>query len=180
MIIQKKTNLYTKGGLFFCICPLHTKFFFLSFAKIHFNRGLIMATAMRLSRFGKRHAPIYRVVIIDNRKARDDSFIEQVGFYNPNTKKAEIKFEQEKVLKWLQCGAQPSDTVRNLLKQSGILDLFHELKAKRSIEGKTATPRPEKNKKKQLGPKALARLEAEKAAKEAPAEEAPAAEATEA
>lgn len=45
-----------------------------------------MATAIRLSRFGKRHNPIYRVVVIDSRKARDDSFIEQVGFYNPNTK----------------------------------------------------------------------------------------------
>ena len=75
-----------------------------------------MATVIRLARFGKRHNPIYRAVVIDSRKARDDSFIEQVGFYNPNTKAPEIKFEQEKVLKWLQVGAQPSDTVRSLLK----------------------------------------------------------------
>ncbi len=134
-----------------------------------------MATAIRLSRFGKRHCPIYRVVVIDSRKARDDSFIEQVGFYNPNLATPEIRFEQEKVLKWLQFGAQPSDTVRTLLRRTGILDLFHEMKAGRSIEGKTATPRPEKKKKPVLGKKALARLEAEKAAKEAPAaEEAPA------
>ena len=66
-----------------------------------------MATVIRLARFGKRHNPIYRAVVIDSRKARDDSFIEQVGFYNPNTKAPEIKFEQEKVLKWLQVGAQP-------------------------------------------------------------------------
>ena len=55
-----------------------------------------MATVIRLARFGKRHNPIYRAVVIDSRKARDDSFIEQVGFYNPNTKAPEIKFEQER------------------------------------------------------------------------------------
>jgi small subunit ribosomal protein S16 len=87
-----------------------------------------------------------------------------------------ITFEQEKVLKWLQTGAQPYDTVASLLKKVGILDLFHELQAGRSIEGKNATPRAAKEKKAKLGPKAKARLEAEKAAKEAPAE-APAADA---
>ena len=55
-----------------------------------------MATVIRLARFGKRHNPIYRAVVIDNRKARDDSFIEQVGFYNPNTKVPEIRFDQER------------------------------------------------------------------------------------
>ena len=132
-----------------------------------------MATVIRLARFGKRHNPIYRAVVIDSRKARDDSFIEQVGFYNPNLKKAEIKFDQEKVLKWLQSGA-------HLLKKVGIMELFHELRAGRSIEGKVATPKADKAKKAKLGPKALAKLEAEKAAKEAPAEEAPAEAAAEA
>lgn len=128
-----------------------------------------MSTVIRLARFGKRHNPIYRTVVIDSRKARDDSFIEQVGFYNPNLKKPEIRFDQEKVMKWLSCGAQPSDTVRNLLKQVGIMELFHETKAGRSIEGKVATPKAEKAKKAKLGPKAKAKLEAEKAAKEAEA-----------
>lgn len=128
-----------------------------------------MSTVIRLARFGKRHNPIYRAIVIDNRKARDDSFIEQVGFYNPNLKKQEIRFDQEKVMKWLSCGAQPSDTVRNLLKQVGIMELFHETKAGRSIEGKVATPKAEKAKKAKLGPKAKAKLEAEKAAKEAEA-----------
>lgn len=128
-----------------------------------------MSTVIRLARFGKRHNPIYRAIVIDNRKARDDSFIEQVGFYNPNLKKSEIRFDQEKVMKWLSCGAQPSDTVRNLLKQVGIMELFHETKAGRSIEGKVATPKAEKAKKAKLGPKAKAKLEAEKAAKEAEA-----------
>ena len=128
-----------------------------------------MATVIRLARFGKRHNPIYRAVVIDSRKARDDSFIEQVGFYNPNLKKPEIRFDQEKVMKWLSVGAQPSDTVRSLLKKVGIMDLFHEVKAGRSIEGKTAAPRADKEKKAKLGPKAKAKIEAEKAAKEAEA-----------
>ena len=135
-----------------------------------------MSTVIRLARFGKRHNSVYRAVVIDNRKARNDSFIEQVGFYDPNHKQPVITFEQEKVLKWLQTGAQPSDTVASLLKKVGIMDLVHELKAGRSIEGKNATPRAAKEKKAKLGPKAKARLEAEKAAKEAPAE-APAADA---
>lgn len=141
-----------------------------------------MSTVIRLARFGKRHNPIYRAVVIDSRKARDDSFIEQVGFYNPNMKVPEIKFDQEKVLKWLKTGAQPSDTVRSLLKKVGIMDLFHEIRAGRSIEGKVATPRAEKEKKAKLGPKALAKIEAERAAaaEKAKAEETPAADAAEA
>ena len=124
-----------------------------------------MATVIRLARFGKRHNPIYRIVVIDNRKARDDSFIEQVGFFNPNLKQPEIRFEQEKVLKWLSVGAQPSDTVKSLLKKTGISDLFHDLKANRSIEGKAPVAREIKSKQRKLSPKAQARLEAEKAAK---------------
>ncbi len=131
-----------------------------------------MATVIRLSRFGKRHQPIYRVIVVDNRKSRDGEFIEQVGFYNPNLAKPDIRFEQDKVMKWLISGAQPSDTVASLLRKQGIMELFHEVRAGRSIEGKTAVPRPDKPKKKVLGPKAKARAEAEKKAKEAPAEEA--------
>ena len=58
-----------------------------------------MATVIRLSRFGKRHHAVYRVVVVDNRKARDGQFIEQLGFYNPNLATPELKFDQEKVLK---------------------------------------------------------------------------------
>lgn len=121
-----------------------------------------MSAVIRLTRFGKRHVPIYRVVVVDNRKARDGQFIEQVGFFNPNTAKPDIRFEQEKVLKWLGVGAQPSDTVRSLLKQVGIMDIFHAAKAGRSVEGKVAVPRALKEKPKKLGPKAKAKAEAEK------------------
>lgn len=129
-----------------------------------------MATVIRLTRFGKRHQPIYRVVVVDNRKARDGQFIEQVGFYNPNLQTPDIRFDLEKVMKWLGHGAQPSDTVRSLLRKQGIMELWHAKKAGRDITGMVPTPQPVKAAKKRLGPRAKARLEAEKAAKEAPAE----------
>jgi small subunit ribosomal protein S16 len=125
-----------------------------------------MPAVIRLTRFGKRHVPIYRVVVVDSRKARDGQFIEQVGFYNPNPALPEIRFEQEKIMKWLVVGAQPSDTVRSLLKKVGIMDLFHAQKAGRSIEGKVAVPRAVKAKAKRLGPKAKAKALAEKKAAE--------------
>jgi len=134
-----------------------------------------MAAVIRLSRFGKRHHPTYRVVVTDSRKARNGQFIEQLGFYDPNLKIPDVRFVYDRVMYWLGVGAQPSDTVRSLLKQKGIMALFHEKRAGRSIEGKTPTPIPLKAKKAKLSPKAKARLEAEKnaAAAPAPAAEAP-------
>ena len=123
-----------------------------------------MAAVIRLSRFGKRHHPTYRVVVTDRRKARDGRFLEQLGFYDPNLKTPDIRFEFERVMYWLGVGAQPSDTVRSLLKQRGIMAIFHEKRAGRSIEGKTPVPLAVKARKAKLGPKAKARIEAEKTA----------------
>ncbi|MCL2100950.1 MAG: 30S ribosomal protein S16 [Fibromonadales bacterium] len=131
-----------------------------------------MAAVIRLSRFGKRHHPTYRVVVTDRRKARDGQFIEQLGFYDPNLKIADVRFEFERVMYWLGVGAQPSDTVRSLLKQQGIMALFHEKRAGRSIDGKTPVPVAPKAKKAKISRKAKARLEAEKAAAAAPPAEA--------
>jgi len=136
-----------------------------------------MAAVIRLSRFGKRHHPTYRVVVADRRKARDGQFLEQLGFYNPNLKVSEVRFEFDRVMYWLGVGAQPSDTVRSLLKQQGIMALFHEKRAGRSIDGKTPVALKPKTRKAKLGPKAKARIEAEKTAAAAPAE-APATEAS--
>ncbi len=77
---------------------------------------------MRLKRMGMKKAPSYRVVVADERMPRDGRFIEEIGFYNPMTNPAQIKIDEEKAKKWLANGAQPSDTVRALLKKSGILD----------------------------------------------------------
>ena len=76
---------------------------------------------MRLRRVGAKKAPSYRVVIADSRSPRDGRFIEQIGYYNPMTNPAEIKIDAEKAQKWLANGAQPTETVRSLLKKTEII-----------------------------------------------------------
>ncbi len=88
-----------------------------------------MAVKLRLTRLGAKKRPVYRVVAADSRTARDGKVIEQIGFYNPLTEPAEIKIDTEKALKWLNNGAEPTDTVRNLLKQAGVLKARHEAKS---------------------------------------------------
>lgn len=81
-----------------------------------------MSVKIRLKRMGAKKAPFYRVVVADSRSPRDGKFIEEIGYYNPITEPAEIKIDAEKAKKWLSTGAQPSDTVRSLLKRSGIIE----------------------------------------------------------
>lgn len=76
---------------------------------------------MRLKRIGAKKAPAYRIVIADSRSPRDGRFIEQVGFYNPLSNPVEIKIDAEKAKQWLANGAQPTETVRSLLKKSEII-----------------------------------------------------------
>lgn len=80
-----------------------------------------MAVKMRLRRMGAKKAPFYRVVVADSRYPRDGRFIEEIGTYNPLTNPSEIKIDGEKAKKWLENGAQPTDTVKTLLKKSGII-----------------------------------------------------------
>ena len=80
-----------------------------------------MAVKMRLKRIGAKKAPFYRVVVADSRYPRDGRFIEEIGTYNPITDPAEIRIDGEKALKWIKNGAQPTDTVKSLLKKSGII-----------------------------------------------------------
>ena len=77
---------------------------------------------MRLTRMGAKKAPFYRVVVADSRYPRDGRFIEEIGYYNPLTEPAEVKIDAELAKKWLANGAQPTDTVKDLLKKSGIVD----------------------------------------------------------
>jgi len=81
-----------------------------------------MAVKMRLRRMGAKKAPFYRVIVADSRSPRDGRFIEELGYYNPLTNPAEIKIDGEKAKKWLANGAQPTETVKSLLKKSGIVD----------------------------------------------------------
>ncbi|MGM9645911.1 MAG: 30S ribosomal protein S16 [Eubacteriales bacterium] len=80
-----------------------------------------MAVKIRLRRMGAKKAPFYRVVVADERSPRDGKFIDEIGYYNPLTDPAEIKFDEGKAEKWLNDGAQPTETVKSLLKKSGIL-----------------------------------------------------------
>ena len=74
---------------------------------------------IRLRRMGAKKAPFYRVVVADSRFPRDGRFIEEIGYYNPGTNPAEIKIDNEKAQKWIANGAQPTETVKALLKKSG-------------------------------------------------------------
>ena len=77
---------------------------------------------MRLTRMGQKKAPFYRVVVADGRFPRDGRFIEEIGYYDPTKNPAEVKIDAEKAAKWIANGAQPTDTVKSLLKKSGIID----------------------------------------------------------
>jgi len=81
-----------------------------------------MAVRMRLKRMGAKKAPFYRIVVADSRSPRDGRFIEQVGYYDPTKDPAVIKVDEEIAKKWLSTGAQPSDTVRKLLKIAGVTE----------------------------------------------------------
>ncbi|TDA65643.1 MAG: 30S ribosomal protein S16 [Clostridia bacterium] len=79
-----------------------------------------MAVAIRLRRMGAKKRPFYRVVVADTRSPRDGRFVAEIGYYDPAKNPPQIKIDQEKALYWLKAGAQPTDTVRSLLKKAGI------------------------------------------------------------
>lgn len=81
-----------------------------------------MAVKIRLKRIGAKKAPFYRVVVADSRYPRDGRFIEEIGTYNPLTNPITVNIDKEKAQKWIKNGAQPTDTVKSLLKNNGILD----------------------------------------------------------
>ena len=80
-----------------------------------------MAVKIRLRRVGAKKTPFYRVVVADSRYPRDGRFIEEIGTYDPLTEPATIKVDAERVQTWIKNGAQPTDTVKNLLKRAGVI-----------------------------------------------------------
>lgn len=80
-----------------------------------------MAVKIRLKRIGAKKNPFYRVVVADSRYPRDGRFIEEIGTYNPLTSPEQFSVDNDKVTKWIKDGAQPTDTVKLLLKKSGII-----------------------------------------------------------
>lgn len=87
-----------------------------------------MAVKIRMKRMGSKRNPFYRIVVADARAPRDGRIIEQIGTYNPVQEPKQLEINEELALKWLSNGAQPSDTVRNLLSTQGIMQKFHESK----------------------------------------------------
>ena len=81
-----------------------------------------MAVKIRLRRMGAKRAPFYRVVVADSRYPRDGRFIEEIGYYDPMKNPPEIKLDTDKAEQWIKNGAQPTDTVKNILKKSGVIN----------------------------------------------------------
>jgi small subunit ribosomal protein S16 len=91
-----------------------------------------MAVKIRLKRMGSKQKPFYRIVVADSRSPRDGRIIEEIGTYNPITQPAEVHINEDKALKWILTGAQPTDTVRSLFSKAGIMKKVHETKNKKS------------------------------------------------
>ncbi|MCD8044937.1 MAG: 30S ribosomal protein S16 [Tannerellaceae bacterium] len=146
-----------------------------------------MATKIRLQRHGRKNYAFYQIVVADSRAPRDGKFIERIGSYNPNTNPATIDLNFERALYWLQVGAQPTDTARNILSSEGVLMKKHllggvkkgafdeataETKFQAWLKDKQNAVQAVKDKNAAAAEAdAKARLEAEKAANKAKAEE---------
>ena len=79
-----------------------------------------MAVKIRLRRVGKKKAPVYRIIVADSRSPRNGRFIEEIGYYDPNTEPSDVKINEELAKKWLETGAQPTEVVSKLFKDAGI------------------------------------------------------------
>lgn len=81
---------------------------------------------IRLKRMGAKKKPFYRVVVADARSPRDGRFVEEIGYYDPTTDPVQVNIREDRVAYWLRCGAQPTDTVRSLLRRQGIWQRVRE------------------------------------------------------
>lgn len=93
---------------------------------------------IRLGRYGRKKRPFYRIVVSDSRAPRDSGFIEKIGFYNPLPKSPIIEVDADKALEWLEKGAQPTDTVKNLFSKKGIMLMFDMRKKKAPVDQQIA------------------------------------------
>lgn len=101
-----------------------------------------MSVAIRLTRVGRLKSPNYRLIVTDSRNPRDGRFIEIIGHYQPLTKEIKLVVNEERALYWLNVGAQPSDTVRSLLRKQGIMAKWHNarVEAKKARKATAAAP----------------------------------------
>lgn len=129
-----------------------------------------MAVKLRLKRMGKKKQPIYKVVAADSRSPRDGKFIEAIGLYNPKTEPATIEIKESRAMYWLNVGAQPTVTVKNLLSGQGII-LRRELLKKGLKEEEIAVKLDEWKKLTEANLAAKLKKKAEKKSKKAIAKE---------
>jgi small subunit ribosomal protein S16 len=123
-----------------------------------------LSVVIRLSRQGHRHLPFYRIAVADQRKAATGKFLQHIGYYDPAENPPLIKVDEASALKWMQVGAQPSDTVRSLFQHQGIMDKFAKTKqgkataetAGKSVAWKARKPKIHKKKKEELAKAATA------------------------
>lgn len=87
-----------------------------------------MSVKIRMTRMGSKKKPFYRINVADSRAPRDGRFIETVGTYNPLVAENQVTLKEDRIMEWLNNGAQPSDTVKNILSKAGIMQKFHEAK----------------------------------------------------
>ena len=99
---------------------------------------------LRLRRMGAKDKPFYRVVAVDSRLKRDGKYLESVGYYDPKSEPFTLKIDAERALHWLNMGAQPTETVRSLLRKAGVLEMFHKARyTKKAEETAEETPATE-------------------------------------
>jgi small subunit ribosomal protein S16 len=103
-----------------------------------------MAVRIRLRRAGRKKAPVYRIVVADSQSPRDGRFIEIIGQYAPRHPDKQITLDAERANHWLNVGAQPSDTVRSLLRKAGVLKNRHEVRIGRELSA-VAVPLSERS-----------------------------------
>ena len=112
-------------------------------ASFHTLKGALQMVKIRLRRVGRKNAPFYRILVADSQSPRDGKFIEIIGQYAPRKSEGSLNVDEERANYWLGVGAQPTDTVRSLLRRAGILKRRHEQRL--GIERKTtAVPVSEK------------------------------------
>jgi small subunit ribosomal protein S16 len=124
-----------------------------------------LPVVIRLSRQGKRHSPFFRIAVADSRKAATGRFLQHIGYYDPKGNPPVLKVDEASALKWLQVGAQPSDTVRSLFQHQGIMDKLAKVKKGKAASEVTGKAVPWKGRSK---PK-LHKKKKEALAKAAPA-----------
>lgn len=90
-----------------------------------------MAVKIRLKRMGKNRNAFFRLVVADSRKPRDGRFIEELGYYDPTTDPETVKINEDQAIAWMEKGARPSNTVRNIFSRQGIMEKYHQVKQAR-------------------------------------------------